>query len=128
PAPQRFARPEACYPALFRQLVHATGPARRLARPDVIGADAFAARPFTREGVVAETGMALLCNHAGLPLPPREDEDAYTGGWLAALRDGGSMLVQAASSAAKAAAFILGRTRVHVIEPRRNEPAHAALA
>src|SRR5690606_26955035 len=66
PAPHRFVRPEACYPALFRQLVHATGHARRLARPDVIDRNAFAARTFTREALVAEMGMALLCNHAGL--------------------------------------------------------------
>jgi antirestriction protein ArdC len=110
PARSAFESAEAHYATLFHELVHASGHARRLARPAVMDTAAFGSHAYSKEELVAEMGATFLCGHAGIETATLENAAAYIDSWLRVLRGDSRMVVQAATHAQKAADFVLGRT------------------
>lgn len=117
PDRRHFTSHESFYQTLFHELTHATGHARRLARPGLLenkGINATsktARRIYCQEELTAEMGAAFLSAHAGMSsMQNLEDSAAYIQGWLETLREPKNKhwVVRAASQAQKAADFILG--------------------
>lgn len=109
PAPRQFESAAAYYATLFHELTHATGHARRLARPAVMEPATFASHAYSKEELVAEMGAAFLCGHCGIEAQTIERAAAYIAGWLSVLRGDSHLVVQAAAHAQRAADFLLGR-------------------
>jgi antirestriction protein ArdC len=95
------------YATLFHELVHSTGHAQRLARPALGCPLPFGTPDYSREELVAELGAAFLCAHAGIFPATVDNQAAYIGSWLAALRSDKRMLPVAAAQAQRAADYIL---------------------
>lgn len=110
PAPELFEQRERYYATAFHELVHSTGHASRLNRPEVAdrGAHAFGSVEYSREELVAELGAAMLCGVAGIVPPVVDQAAAYIASWLRALKDDRKLLVSAAGRAQKAADYIRG--------------------
>lgn len=113
PSRDSFHSIEGYYGTLFHELVHSTGHVSRLNRPEVAdGSHGFGGEPYAREELVAELGSAILSRVAGVQPDPSdvEQEAAYIGSWLKALRNDTGLLIAASSRAQKAADFILGES------------------
>ncbi|WP_431299413.1 ArdC family protein [Tabrizicola sp. BL-A-41-H6] len=89
------------YSVLLHELIHATGPAKRLAR------ECFrdyhkerAAR--AQEELIAEIGSVMLGQRLGLMTQPREDNAAYVASWIRFLKDKPGSVFSAAAAASKA--------------------------
>ena len=110
PPRSAFERTEGYYSTLFHELTHATGHAKRLARPgfDMNHASAFGSEPYAREELVAELGAAFLCGEAGLE-PDISNSAAYIDHWRQQLSRDSRLVITAAQQAQRAADFILGR-------------------
>ena len=107
----RFRSAEGYYATLFHELVHSTGHAKRLNRPDLAEALQASSTAYAREELTAEMGAAFLCAQAGLdPTATLTNAAAYIKGWLHRLRDDKKLVIQAASRAQRAAELILGTT------------------
>jgi antirestriction protein ArdC len=126
PARSAFESAEAYYQTIFHELVHASGHARRLARPAVMDTAAFGSHAYSKEELVAEMGATFLCGHAGIETATLENAAAYIDSWLRVLRGDGRMVVQAATHAQKAADFILGRTSESASDTDEDEHSDAA--
>ncbi len=90
-------------------MTHATGHESRLKRQVNTEAHRFGSGSYTREELVAETGAAFLCGHAGTVDATIDDSASYIDGWLKRLKDDKRLVVHAAANAQKAADFILDR-------------------
>jgi|CXWL01.1.fsa_nt_gi antirestriction protein ArdC len=110
PPRSAFERAEGYYSTLFHELTHATGHAKRLARPgfDKNHASPFGSEPYAREELVAELGAAFLCGEAGLD-PDISNSAAYIDHWRRQLSRDSRLVITAAQQAQRAADFILGR-------------------
>jgi antirestriction protein ArdC len=110
PPRSAFERTEGYYSTLFHELTHATGHAKRLARPgfDKNHASPFGSEPYSREELVAELGAAFLCGEAGLE-PDISNSAAYIDHWRQQLSRDSRLVITAAQQAQRAADFILGR-------------------
>lgn len=110
PPRSAFERTEGYYSTLFHELTHATGHAKRLARPgfDKNHASPFGSEPYAREELVAELGAAFLCGEAGLE-PDISNSAAYIDHWRQQLSRDSRLVITAAQQAQRAADFILGR-------------------
>lgn len=104
-----FKTPANYYQTLFHELIHSTGHASRLARPDVTTREIrFGSEEYSREELVAEIGSSFLMNQAGiLSEEIVENNAAYVQHWIAKLQNDPKMIVFAASAAEKASTFIL---------------------
>lgn len=102
----RFHSSGEYYSALFHELTHSTGHAKRLARDGIVNADSFGSSSYSREELVAEMGAAFLCAYCGID-NTLENSAAYVQGWLKALRNDSKLAIKAASQAQKAANYIL---------------------
>jgi antirestriction protein ArdC len=111
PAFERFTERDDYYATLFHELVHATGHQSRLARRGVMVSDGLGGKVYSQEELVAEMGAAFLGMEADIVRDEHELSASYLKSWLGALRDADHRrwIVQAASQAARAADFILGR-------------------
>ena len=67
----------------------------------------FGSHEYSREELIAETGAAFLCGHAGIVNSTIENSAAYIQGWLRALKNDRTLLVHAAAQGHKAADYIL---------------------
>ncbi len=105
-----FDRTEGYYSTLFHELTHATGHAKRLARPsfDKNHAAPFGSEPYAREELVAELGAAFLCGEAGIA-PDIPNSTAYIDHWRQHLSRDSRLVVTAAQQAQRAADYVLGR-------------------
>jgi antirestriction protein ArdC len=121
PRPETFDRPENYYAVAFHELIHSTGHKSRLNRAGVAGSRlaAFGSADYSREELVAEMGSAFLCAEAGIE-STLDNSAAYLKGGLGALKGDARLIVTAASTAQRAADFILGR---NVQETAEGEPA-----
>jgi antirestriction protein ArdC len=126
PARSAFESEAAYYATLFHELAHATGHARRLARPAVMDTASFGSHAYSKEELIAEMGAAFLCGHAGIEAATLESAASYIDGWLRVLRGDGRLVVQAATHAQRAADFILGRAAESESDAGEEEPASAA--
>lgn len=110
PPRSAFGRAEGYYSTLFHELTHATGHAKRLARPgfDKNHAAPFGSEPYAREELVAELGAAFLCGEAGIE-PDIPNSAAYIDHWRQSLSRDSRLVITAAQQAQRAADYILGR-------------------
>jgi antirestriction protein ArdC len=104
--PGHFETMEAYYGTLFHELGHSTGHTKRLARPGVTGSNTFYSKGYGKEELVAELTAVMLAGECGLNVDV-ENHAAYVAGWLKNIKGDRSMLVKAASQAAKAVDYIL---------------------
>jgi antirestriction protein ArdC len=95
------------YNTLFHECCHASGHAKRLARKSMLEPSYFGSHEYSKEELVAETGAAFLCGHAGIENCTIENSAAYIQGWLRALKGDRTLLVHAAAQGHKAADYIL---------------------
>lgn len=109
PSRTSFSSAEEYYSTLFHEFVHATGHAKRLNRKGVADARGFASHEYSHEELVAECGAAFLCAHAGIAPKTLDNSASYIAHWASALKNDPKWIVQAASAAAKASDFILGK-------------------
>jgi len=111
-----FERSEGYYSTLFHELTHATGHAKRLARPgfDKNHAAPFGSEPYAREELVAELGAAFLCGEAGIA-PDIPNSAAYIDHWRQHLSRDPRLVITAAQQAQRAADYILRRS-AHALE------------
>ena len=95
------------YNTLFHEACHASGHAKRLARKSIMEPSYFGSHEYSREELIAETGAAFLCGHAGIVNSTIDNSAAYIPGWLRALKNDRTLLVHAAAQGHKAADYIL---------------------
>ena len=103
PPPQAYFEPINWHRTAFHELSHWSGAACRLGR-DLSGS--FGSKSYAREELVAEIAGAFIC--ASLGIVPTVRHADYIGSWLEVLREDNRAIVRAASSASKAADYILG--------------------
>jgi antirestriction protein ArdC len=103
PPPQAYFEPINWHRTAFHELSHWSGAASRLGR-DMSGS--FGSKSYAREELVAEIAGAFVC--ASLGIVPTVRHADYIGSWLEVLREDNRVIVRAASSASKAADYILG--------------------
>jgi len=107
PPPQAYFEPINWHRTALHELAHAAGHVSRLNR-DLSGS--FGTKKYAFEELIAEIGAAFCC--ASLGIVPTVRHADYIGSWLEVLREDNRAIVRAASSASKAADFILDFDRV----------------
>lgn len=115
PPQETFHSAEEYYCTLFHELTHATGHQSRLARDNIVNPTRFGTPTYAREELTAEMGAAFLCGRAGIEQVTLENSAAYIKSWIEKLKDDPKLVVLAASSAQKAADYILDE------KPRQHE-------
>jgi antirestriction protein ArdC len=109
PARSAFDWSETYYGTLFHELTHSTGHTSRLGREGIEKLEQFGSESYSREELIAEIGSAMLCGVAGIAPQTVANSASYLQSWLRVLKADSRMVVSAASSAQKAADYILGR-------------------
>ena len=109
PPIESFDAREEYYSTLFHEMVHSTGAKGRLERDGIVGGTTFGDHRYSFEELVAECGAAFLCGETGIDAATLENSAAYLAHWASKLKSEPKWIVQAASQAAKAADFVLGR-------------------
>lgn len=107
PRAQFFEQREEYYSALFHELVHSTGHAKRLNREDLGKQDI---EPYGREELIAEMGAALLCGVAGISPQTIDNSASYIDNWRRTIKEDVKLVVRSAAAAQKAADCVLGAT------------------
>jgi antirestriction protein ArdC len=102
PPQAAFGEPINWYRTALHELGHWTGHRSRLDRNQ---RGAFGSADYAREELVAEMASAFAC--ASLAIQPTVRHADYIGSWLAVLRDDEKAIFRAASSASKAADYLL---------------------
>lgn len=96
---------ELYYSVLLHELIHSTGPAKRLGRECFI--DYHKSKPArAMEELIAEIGCVMLGQRLGLITQPREDNAAYVQSWIRHLKDKPGSIFRAASAASSAIQFL----------------------
>jgi len=113
PEAEKFDSDLEFYTALFKNLIHSTGHASRLARREIINDAEWGSQKYTIEQLTCELGACYLLSHTGFNLPPGY-EVGYLQTWLYYLRCDKKLLVNAGSQAQKAVDFILNVPKVGV--------------
>lgn len=107
---QQFVTANEYYATVFHEMVHSTGHESRLKRFTDGKAAAFGDESYSKEELIAEIGSAMLIGNCGIETSNTfNNSAAYIGSWLKALKDDKSMVINAASKAAKAVDFIMGK-------------------
>jgi antirestriction protein ArdC len=89
------------YSTLLHELIHFTGPAKRLGRECF--KDYHKSKPArAMEELIAEIGSVMLAQRLALLAEPREDNAAYVASWIRLLKDKPGSVFQAAAAASKA--------------------------
>ena len=112
PERQSFEDRESYYATLFHELAHSTGHSSRLNRGLDRNLAPFGSPDYSREELVAEMSAAFLAAAAGISPPTIEQSAAYLDNWCRRLKGDKRLVILAASSAQKAADWILG-TNLH---------------
>ena len=108
-----FESPEGFYSTYFHELTHSTGHRSRLNRKGIADTASFGSSDYGQEELVAEMGAAFLCSHCRISQPVIDNQAAYIGSWLRAIRSDAKLVVVAAAQAQKAADFIIGKGADH---------------
>jgi antirestriction protein ArdC len=109
PARSLFHSSEEYYATAFHELAHSTGHAKRLHRENFDNPVSFGSESYSKEELIAEMAVAMLCGVAGIEQKTLENSAAYLKTWIARLKSDSRLLVSAASRAQKAADFIQGK-------------------
>jgi len=108
PVREAFESPDEFYGTLYHELSHATGHQKRIGRKGITEPSFYGSHLYSKEELVAEMSAAFLCGHSGIERTI-ENSAAYIRGWLKALKNDKTLLVQAAAQAQKASDYILNR-------------------
>jgi len=111
PRPEAYFEPINWHRTALHELGHWSGHASRLGR-DLSGG--LGSAPYAKEELVAEMTSAFVC--ATLGIVPTVRHADYIGSWLKVLREDDRAIVRAASTASKAADYLLA-FRSHPDEP-----------
>lgn len=98
---------ESFYDTLFHELSHSTGHSKRLGRKGVTEPSYFGSHEYSKEELIAQMSASFLCGHAGIENMTIENSVSYIAGWLKALKNDKTLLIQAGGMAQKAADYIL---------------------
>lgn len=110
PAIAQFESSEHYYATYFHELVHSTGHASRLARPEITDFAGFGSTPYSKEELVAEMGASFLCTHTQIDCDfVVENNASYLAGWLKKLEEDSKFIFKVVSEAQKAADYILNQ-------------------
>jgi antirestriction protein ArdC len=109
PVPEAFESSEEYFCCCYHELIHSTGHASRVGRKGILEPSYFGSHEYSKEELVAEMGAAFLCGHAGIEQRTIVNSAAYIRGWLKALKNDKTLLIQAASAAQRASDYILNR-------------------
>jgi antirestriction protein ArdC len=104
-----FRSSEEYYSTLFHELTHSTGHKSRVGREGFESVQSFGSESYSREELVAEVGAAMLCGMTGIENRTIENSASYLRTWIDRLKSDSRLIVSAASSAQKAADYILGQ-------------------
>jgi antirestriction protein ArdC len=107
PHQHTFNSIEEYYSTVFHELAHATGHVNRLGRKSILETSYFGSHEYSKEELVAEMTASFLSGHAAIENTTIQNSAAYIAGWLKALKNDKTLLVQAAAQAQKAADYIL---------------------
>ncbi|MGG4491169.1 zincin-like metallopeptidase domain-containing protein [Metabacillus idriensis] len=69
---------------------------------------AFGVEVYSKEELVAEMGVAMLCGAAGIDNSTIDNSASYIDSWLRVLKKENRLVLKAASQAQKASDYILG--------------------
>jgi len=108
PKPEDFDTASDYYGTLFHEATHATGAEKRLNRPGIAQFDRFGSHQYSQEELVAEMGSAYLLALAGME-PKEEQNAAYIGHWLAAIKGDRDLVRKAAIDANRGTRLIAAR-------------------
>ena len=106
PYPELFETHGAYEQTLAHELIHASGHVTRLNRKEVNDPIKFGSSQYAKEELVAELGAAFLTAELGIACDLGQSA-AYVSGWLKALQNDKSLIIQAASTAQKACDYLL---------------------
>lgn len=106
PERESFVSVEDYYHTLWHEMVHATGHESRTGR--IKDWSSFGSEPYAKEELVAEMGASMLTSWVGLDMPNKDNDAAYIGSWLKALKNDKKLVIGAASKAHQAMDYILG--------------------
>jgi len=109
PARNAFDSAESYYGTFFHELTHSTGHPSRVGRDGIEKLEQFGSESYSREELIADIGAAMLCGVAGIAPQTVANSASYLQSWLRVLKADSRMVISAASSAQKAADYILGR-------------------
>jgi antirestriction protein ArdC len=104
-----FRSSEEYYSTFFHELTHSTGHKSRVGREGFESVQSFGSDSYSREELVAEVGAAMLCGVTGIENRTIENSAAYLRTWIDRLKSDSRLIVGAASSAQRAADYILGQ-------------------
>ena len=113
PERERFDSQAGFYSTALHELGHWTGHETRLAR-DI--ANTFGSPDYAREELRAELASAVMCMEIGVPNMQLDNNAAYIGGWIKALKNDPREILRAASDAEKIRRFLVEP----VLEQRRD--------
>ena len=105
PLKYEFKTQNSYYSTLFHEMAHATGHELRLNRESLKKTEVFGDHSYSKEELVAEMTSAFLQGVTGIESEIGQSA-SYCNSWLKRLESDSSFLVQAASSAQKAADYI----------------------
>lgn len=109
PKREQFDSAEGYAETLLHEFVHSTGHESRLNRLD--GGACFGSESYAQEELVAEIGMAMLAQIAGINVTT-EQTASYVQSWLKVLKDDRSLVIKAAQQAQKAVERIAPSTPI----------------
>lgn len=116
PAPTDFQSREHYYLTYFHELSHWTGHPSRLNR---IEPAKFGDEKYSREELVAEMSACFLCAHCGIVMEELvENSAAYLHSWISVLHGDARLLMTAASTAQRAADYLIAPLRKQEESPK----------
>ncbi len=116
PHKEMFIDAPAYYSTGAHELIHWSGSEKRLNRETLTKSRGYNAADehYSREELCAEIGSWLVALETGLPHDPAQ-HTAYIASWLEALKKDKNEIFRAASAAAKATDYVLGRDRAQAV-------------
>lgn len=111
PVKESFESAEAYYCTLMHEMSHSTGHKSRLDREGITNPIKFASHSYSYEELIAETCASFLCGEAGILDTTCDNSVAYIKSWISKLRSDPKWIIKASGEAAKAADYILGRSK-----------------
>jgi len=107
PPQTAFESPDEYYVTCFHEISHSTLAEHRLNRKATTQVHSFGDEAYSKEELVASMGECYLASHAGIVQKTIENSAAYIQGWLKALKNDKTLLVQAGGMAQKSSDYIL---------------------
>ncbi|GAA4418665.1 zincin-like metallopeptidase domain-containing protein [Nibrella viscosa] len=126
PKPENFETSANFAVIAFHELIHSTGHASRLNRPELAKPNKFGSRNYAKEELTAEIGACYLAAVSGIDVTQAtilDNSVGYLQNWLQALKNDKTLIIKAAGLAQKAADYVLGATSAEL--PELEEPAVA---